>query len=158
MTHRLFALTLALLFTFTQAGTAAAKTTTAPSEWSAVQSLSPGEKVRVSTMDGDRLKGRFESANETDINFTHEGRTVTLRRDSIKRVETGRGNRLWGAIAGAVIGGGAGAGASTYLLSRTDHLTMRAIPAGLVIGAGAGAAFGAATGLGIDYKTVYESL
>ena len=157
MTNRLFALALTLLFTLAPAGTASAKTPE-PADWSSVQSLSAGDKVRVSTKDGDRLKGRFESANETDINFTHEGRTVTLRRDSIKRVETGRGSRLWGAIAGAAIGGGAGAGASTFLLSRTDHLTMRAIPVGLAIGAGAGAAFGAAVGLGTDYEAVYEAL
>jgi len=159
MTHRLFALTLALLFTFTLAGTAAAKTTKAgAADWSSVQSLSPGEKVRVSTKDGDRLKGRFESATETDINFTEDGRRVTLRRDSIKRVEIGYKARLLGAVAGAALGGGAGTGSATLLLSRTDHVTMNAIPVGLIIGAGAGAAFGAATGLGTSYHTVYESL
>jgi hypothetical protein len=158
MTNRLFALALALLFTLAPAATASAKTTPAPADWSAIQTLSPGEKVRVSTKDGDRLKGRFESATETDINFTEDGRTVTLRRDRIKRVEVGHKNRLNGALLGAGVAGGAGAGAGAYLLSRTDHLTMTAIPAGLVIGAAAGAAFGAAFGLGTDYETVYEAL
>ena len=158
MTNRLFALTLALLFTFTQAGTAAAGTPKAPvADWTAVQAISPGQKVRVSTKDGDRLKGRFESANETDINFTEDGRRVTLKRDSIKRVEVGHKNRWKGALLGAGVGGGAGAGSATFLLSRTDHLTMKAIPAGFFIGAGAGAAFGAATGLGTSYRTVYEA-
>ena len=159
MTNRFFALALALLFTFSLSAPAAAATPKTPAaDWSAVQTLSPGEKVRVSTRDGDRLKGRFESATETDINFTHDGRTVTLRRDTIKRVEVGRPNRLKGALIGAGVGGGAGAGAGTYLLSRTDHLTMSAIPAGLAIGAGAGALFGAAVGLGTDYETVYQAL
>jgi len=158
MTHRLFALALALLFTLSLSAPASAATPAPAADWSTVQTLSPGEKVRVSTRDGDRLKGRFESATDTDINFTHEGRTVTLRRDSIKRVEVGRKNRLRGALVGAAIAGGAGAGAGTYLLSRTDHLTMTAIPAGIAIGAGAGAAFGAAVGLGIVYETVYEAL
>src|SRR5215213_3441757 len=158
MTNRLFALTLALLFTLAPAGTASAKPTPAPADWSALQSLSPGEKVRVSTRDGDRLKGRFESATDTDINFTEDGRRVTLRRDNIKRVEIGHKNRWKGALLGAGVGGGAGAGAGTYLLSRTDHLTMSAIPAGLAIGAAAGATFGAAVGLGTDYETVYEAL
>jgi hypothetical protein len=158
MTNRLFALTLALLFTLAPVATASAKTPDAPADWSDVQTLSPGEKVRVSTKDGDRLKGRFESATDTDINFTEDGRRVTLKRDSIKRVEIGYTNRLLGAIVGAALGGGAGAGSATFLLSRTDHLDTRAIPAGLFIGAGAGAAFGAATGLGTSYHTVYESL
>ena len=159
MTNRLFALTLALLFTLAPAAPAAAKTPKAPAaDWSAVHTLSPGQKVRVSTKDGDRLKGRFESATDTDISFTEDGRRVTLKRDSIKRVEVGYKDRLLGALAGAALGGGAGAGSATFLLSRTDHLTMNAIPAGLFIGAGAGAAFGAATGLGTSYDTVYESL
>ena len=157
MTNRLFALTLALLFTLAPVATASAKTTPAPADWSAVRSLSPRQKIRVSTRDGDRLKGRFESADDADINFTVDGHRVTLKRDSIKRVEIGRGSRMWGAIAGGVIGGGAGAGTGAALLSRTDHLTMSAIPVGLIIGAGAGAAFGAATGFGTDYDTVYEA-
>jgi hypothetical protein len=157
MTNRFFALTLTLLFTLSLSAPASAATPNAPADWSSVQTLSSGEKVRVSTKDGDRLKGRFESATGTDINFTHEGRTVTLKRDSIKRVELGHKNRWKGALLGAGVGGGAGAGAGTYLLSRTDHLTMTAIPAGLAIGAAAGAAFGAAVGLGTDYTTIYES-
>lgn len=158
MTNRLFALTLALLFTFAPSAPASAQTLRTNADWSAVQSLSNGDKVRVGTKDGDRLKGRFESATDTDINFTEDGRRVTLRRDQIKRVEIGHKNRWKGALLGAGVGGGAGAGAGTYLLSRTDHLTMTAIPAGLAIGAAAGAAFGAAAGLGTDYETVYESL
>jgi len=159
MTNRFFALTLALLFTFAPAAHVSAATPKTPAaDWTAVQTLSPGEKVRVSTKDGDRLKGRFESATDTDINFTEDGRRVTLRRDQIKRVELGHKNRWKGALLGAGVGGGSGAGAGAYLLSRTDHLTMTAIPAGLAIGAGAGAAFGAAVGLGTDYETVYEAL
>ena len=155
MTNRLFALTLALLFTFTQAGTAAAKTPKAPAaDWSAVQTLSPGEKVRVSTKDGDRLKGRFESATDTDINFTEDGRRVTLRRDHIRRVEVGRRNRLRGALVGAGIGGGAGTGVGFGLVGASDHFDMTTIPTGTVVGAGVGAA----AGLGTDYDTVYESL
>lgn len=157
MTNRLFALALALLFTYTLSAPASAATPKVV-DWSAVQTLSPGDKVRVSTRDGDRLKGRFESATDTDLNFTEDGRRVTLRRDQIKRVELGHKNRWKGALLGAAVGGGSGAGAGTYLLSRTDHLTMTAIPAGLAIGAGAGAAFGAAVGLGTDYETVYESM
>ena len=158
MTNRLFALTLTLLFTISLPAPAAAATPGPAADWSSVRTLSPGQKVRVSTTDGDRLKGRFESATDTDINFTHDGRTVTLRRGGIKLVEVGHKNRWKGALLGAGVGGGAGAGAGTFLLSRTDHLTMTAIPAGLAIGAGAGAAFGAAVGLGTDYETVYAAL
>src|SRR5689334_2209249 len=135
MTNRLFALALTLLFTLAPATQASAKTPKAPAnDWSAVQTLSPGQKVRVSTKDGDQLSGRFESASETDINFTVKGHRVTLKRDSIKRVETGYTNRVLGAIVGAALGGGAGAGSATALLAGTDHLTMNAIPTGLFLG------------------------
>ncbi len=158
MRNRLFALTLALIFTLAPSAAASAATPQSSADWSDVQTLSPGEKVRVSTRDGDRLKGRFDSATETDINFTHEGRKVTLRRDSIKRVEVGHRNRLNGALLGAGIGGGAGTGAGFGLVAASDHFDMTTIPTGAFVGAGIGAAIGAAVGLGTDYDTVYESL
>jgi hypothetical protein len=159
MTDRFFALTLALLFTLAPAATAAAETPKAPAaDWSAVQTLSAGDKVRVSTTDGDRLKGRFESATDTDINFTEDGRRITLRRGHIKRVEIGRRNRLRGALVGAGIGGGAGTGVGFGLVGASDHFDMTTIPTGAFVGAGIGAALGAAVGLGTDFETVYESL
>jgi ferric-dicitrate binding protein FerR (iron transport regulator) len=156
MRNRFFALTLALLSTLAPAAPASAGTPQASADWSAVRALSDGEKVRVSTKDGDRLKGRFDSASETDISFTHEGRTVTLRRDSIKRVEAGRKNRLLGALVGAGIGGGAGTGTGFALVGASDHFDMDTIPTGAFVGAGIGAAVGAAVGLGTDYDTIYE--
>src|SRR5690349_12980045 len=105
MTNRIFALALALLLTLTTASGVSAKTP-APADWSAVQALSAGEKVAVSTKDGDRLKGRFDSADDANITFTQDGRKVTLTRDSIKRVEVGHKNRWKGALLGAGVGGG----------------------------------------------------
>ena len=158
MTNRLFALTLALLFVLAPAAQVSAAPPEPAADWSSVQTLSPGDKVRVSTRDGDRLKGRFDSANETDINFDVDGRRVSLRRDSIKRVEIGRRNRLRGALVGAGVGGGAGMGVGFGLVGASDHFDMTTIPTGTVVGAGVGAAIGAAAGLGTVYDTVYESL
>lgn len=158
MTNRLFALTLTLLFTLAPAAQVSAATPEAAADWSAVHTLAPGQKVRVSTKDGDRLKGRFESADDTNISFTEDGRRVTLRRDHIRRVEVGRRNRLNGALLGAGIGGGAGLGLGFGLVGASDHFDMTTIPTGTAVGAGVGAAIGAAVGLGTDYDTVYESL
>lgn len=159
MTNRFFAPTLALLFTLSLSAPASAATPkAAAADWSAVQTLSPGEKVRVSTRDGDRLKGRFESATDTDINFRHDGRTVTLRRDHIKRVEVGSSNRWKGALLGGGIGTGVGAGAGGYMVARTDHFGGDPLPVGMAVGAGIGAAVGAAVGFGTDYQTLYEAL
>ena len=157
MRNRFFALGLALFLTLAHNAPALAATPAPAADWSAVQTLSPGEKVAVSTKDGDRLKGRFDSATETDINFTHEGRRVTLRRDSIRRVEVGRKSRWKGALLGAGIGGGAGAGIGTGLLAASDHFDYTIISAGTAIGLGIGAGIGAAVGLGTDYSTIYQA-
>ena len=158
MRNRIFALGLALFFTLAQTAPALAATPKPAADWAAVQSLSTGEKVAVITKDGDRLKGRFGSASETDINFMHEGRKVTLRRDSIKRVEVGRKNRLLGALVGAGVGGGIGLGGGLGLVAASDNFTMSTMQAGAVVGVGLGAAIGAAAGLGTNYETVYEAL
>ena len=158
MTNRFFALTLALLFTLSLSAPASAATPEPVADWSAVRSLSPGEKVRVSTRDGDRLKGRFDSATDTDINFTEDGRRVTLRRDNIKRVEVGHKNRWKGALLYGGAGTGIGAAVGGYTVARTDHFGGDPLYAGLAVGAGVGAAIGAAVGFQIDYETVYESL
>lgn len=157
MGNRFYALGLALLLTLSTSAPALAATPQASADWSAVRALSPDEKVAVSTRDGDRLKGRFDSASETDINFTHEGRRVTLRRDSIRRVEVGSRNRLRGALVGAGIGGGVGTGVGTGLIAASDHFQPSIIPTGTFVGAGIGAGIGAAAGLGTRYDTIYEA-
>ena len=158
MTNRFFALALALLFTFAPSAVAATPGTPAAADWSAVRALTPGERVRVSTKDGDRLKGRFESATDTDISFTEDGRRVTLRRDQIKRVEVGHRNRWKGALIGGGIGTGTGAAVGGYTVARTDHFGGDPLYVGLAVGAGVGAAIGAAVGFQTDYETVYEAL
>ena len=158
MRNRLFALGLTLFFTLAQTAPAFAGTPNAPADWSAVQALSTGEKVSVRTKDGDRLKGRFDSASETEISFTQDGRKVTLRRDSIRRVEVGHRNRWKGALVGAGAGAGTGAAAGGYTVARTDHFGGDPLPVGIAVGAGLGAAVGAAVGLGTSYETIYEAL
>jgi hypothetical protein len=157
MTNRLFALALALLFTLAPVADVSARTP-APADWASVQTLPTGEKIAVITRDGDRLKGRFESANDTDINFVQNGHKVTLRRDTIKRVEVAHKNRLLGALVGAGIGGGGGAGAGVGLIAASDNWGFEPLPMGIAVGAGVGAAIGAAVGLGTDYDTVFEAL
>ena len=156
MRNRFFALGLALFLTLSHTAPAFAATPDAADDWSAVRALSPGEKVSVRTKDGDRLKGRFESATETDISFTEDGRKVSLKRDSIARVEVGSRNRLLGALVGAGIGGGAGTGTGFALVGASDHFDMNTIPTGAFVGAGVGAAVGAAVGLGTKYDTIYQ--
>ena len=158
MRNRLFALALTLLFALAPAAQVSAKTPAPAADWSSVQALSTGEKIAVITRDGDRLKGRFGSATDAEIIFTHEGNKVTLRRDSVKRVEVGQRNRLLGALVGAGVGAGVGVGGGVGLVAASDHFDMTTIQTGAFVGAGIGAAIGAAAGLGTKYETIYEAL
>ena len=161
MTHRLLALGLALAFALAHVPAAAAQSRAgrALDDWSAVQTLSPGQKIIVRTKDGDRLSGRFDSANDLLINFTDGRRKVSLTRESIKLVQLDRGNsRGKGALFGFAIGAGAGlAVGSIFYFPFKDDAVGASVPVGAALGAGIGTAIGAATGKGNKNETVYEA-
>jgi hypothetical protein len=158
MRTKLFALLSALVIALANAGVAAAQNRNAHGNWSDVQSIAPGAEIAVRTKDGDRLTGRFADSTGEAINFTRDGKRVTLTRESIRSVKISRGrNRLKGALVGAGIGGGAGAGAGGFVVAHSDHFGGTPLPVGIAVGAGAGAAIGAALGLGKNYDTVYEA-
>jgi hypothetical protein len=158
MRNRIFALGLALLFTSVQTAPALAAAPKPSADWASVQSINAGTKVAVRTKDGDRLTGRFDSATDADINFTHDGHKVTLTRESIRRVEVAGKNRVLGALVYGGAGTGFGAAGGGYVVARSDHWGGDPLPVGMLIGAGVGAAIGAGLGLGTKYETVYEAL
>lgn len=156
MRTRFFALTAAIIFAFAQVPAAYAKGSAATADWSSVQALTPGEEIAVRLKDGDRLTGRFASATEQNISFTHDGHKVSLTRESVRNVKLSRGkNRLKGALVGAGAGGGLGTAGGGYLVARGANVP--ALVGGSILGAGVGAAVGAAVGLGTNYETVYEA-
>jgi hypothetical protein len=158
MRNRLFALGLTLTFMLSQAAPASAQTATQAShDWTAVQSISPGRRIVVRLKEGDRLTGRFDSATDIAINFTHDGKKISLTRDSIQRVQLDRGtNRLKGALVGAAIGGAAGLATGGWVYSQGDFNSVVIHGSGL-IGAGLGAGLGAGIGMGRTNDTVYEA-
>jgi hypothetical protein len=158
MRTRFFALTAAIIFAFALSPAAYAGDTDAAvsPDWASVQAITPGEEIAVRLKDGDRLTGRFASATDQNISFTHEGHKVSLTRESVRNVKIGRGkNRLKGALVGAGAGGGLGTAGGGYLVARGANVP--ALVGGSILGAGVGAAVGAALGLGTNYETVYES-
>ena len=158
MRNRIYALTLALLLPLAGSAPAAAQSRNKAGDWSAVQALTPGQKIVVRTKDGDRLTGRFDSATDDAVNFTHDGRKVSLTRDSVARVQINRGkSRLKGALVGTGIGVGAGLGAGGIIISRGDFVARETFIATTFIGAGIGAGLGAALGMGNKNETIYEA-
>jgi len=161
VTRRLLTLGLALAFALAHFPAAAAQTRAprALDDWSAVQALSPGQKIVVRTKDGDRLSGRFDSANDLLVNFTDGRKKISLTRESVKLVQLDRGNsRGKGALFGALIGGAAGfaVGSILYFPFR-DDMVGTTVPASAAMGMAIGAGIGAATGKGNKNETVYEA-
>lgn len=156
MRTRIFALTAALIFTLAPASYARGTDAAADSDWSSVQVIAPGAEIAVRLKDGDRLTGRFDSATEQNISFTHDGHKVSLTRESVRSVKLSRGrNRLKGALVGAAAGGGAGTAGGGYLVAR--GMNVPALVGSSIVSAGVGAAVGAALGLGTNYETIYEA-
>jgi hypothetical protein len=160
VTQRLLAIGFALAFALAQAPPASAQTRArALDDWSVVQTLSPGQKIIVRTRDGDRLSGRFDSANDLLINFTDGRKKLSLTRESIRLVQLDRGNsRGRGALFGALIGGAAGfaVGSVLYFPFR-DDMVDTTVPASAALGMAIGAGIGTATGKGNKNETVYEA-
>jgi hypothetical protein len=160
VTQRLLALGLALAFALAPVPAASAQTRAgAPDDWSAVQTLPPGQKIVVRTKDGDRLSGRFDSANDLLINFTDGRRKVSLTRESVRLVQLDRGNsRGKGALFGFAIGAGVGlaVGSILYFPFRDDAVGA-IVPVSAALGAGIGTGVGLSTGKGNKNETVYEA-
>jgi hypothetical protein len=158
MRTKLFALLTALAIALSQAGAAAAQNKNAHGDWSDVQSIAPGAEIAVRTKDGDRLTGRFADATTDALNFTHDGKRVTLTRESVRSVKISRGKkRLTGALVGAGFGGGVGLGAGGYLVAHDSNYGGNALAGFSLLGAGIGAGIGAAFGFGKNYDSVYEA-
>ena len=160
MTHRLLALGLALAFALAQGGPASAQTRVrALDDWSAVQALSQGQKTVVRTKDGDRLSGRFDSANDLLINFTDGKRKVSLTRESVRLVQLDRGNsRAKGALFGFAIGAAAGFGVGAlFYFPNQDDAVGAGVPIGAAMVAAIGTALRTATGKGNNHETGCEA-
>jgi hypothetical protein len=160
VTQRLLALGLALAFALAQATpTAAQARARLLDDWSAVQTLSPGQKLVVRTKDGDRLTGRFDSANDLLINFTDGKRKISLTRESVKLVQLDRGNsRGKGVLTGALIGAGAGFAVGSFLyFPFRDDMVGAVVPVSAALGAAIGTGVGLSTGKGNKNETVYEA-
>jgi hypothetical protein len=73
--------------------------------------LAPGLRVRITDASGARLTGRIQSTNDDALNVWSGNRgVVTLRRAEVVRLEVGFGRNyaVHGAVAGGLLGLGAG--------------------------------------------------
>ena len=104
-------LVLALLGTFFNTGTAIGKDSKARlSSWDNLQSLTPGQEIRVITNNFKAYQGAFESFTDGGITLQHAARKYSLARQDILRVsqEIGHDHRGRNALIGMAVGAGAG--------------------------------------------------
>jgi small nuclear ribonucleoprotein (snRNP)-like protein len=135
-------------------------------DWGAVQSVAPGQKIVVETRDGKKSEGRLRAVSDTSVTIDRSNRAVEFDRANISKVHrkvsksVGKSTTK-AALVGAGIGFGAGAGVALAAGQYEDLETgaLIGILGGIcaAIGAGVGAAFGAAFGSGSRKELIYQS-
>ena len=126
-------------------------------DWSAVQGLEPGTRVHVTTKTGSELKGKINSATDSNAQLSVNGRILPLSKDEILTIHlTRRGSIAKRALIGAAAGAGIGAavGAGAVAATKSDGL---AAAGGFLYGIPIGAAIGAATTGHKRGKLIYSS-
>ncbi|MCC6586813.1 MAG: hypothetical protein IT168_08990 [Bryobacterales bacterium] len=128
-----------------------------PGDWSTVQLLSPGLRVRLIVVPGGEVRGRLVGVSQSGIDVNSKGSRQTYPRHSVTRVWAGTAPRRGrGALIGAAVGAGAGTAVGGWMYSKGDFVPS-VILATAVIGAGIGAAIGAVTGGRGSDKLVYAA-
>jgi hypothetical protein len=78
-------------------------------DWGAVQSLTVGDRIRVTTVDRKAIQGAFQTATDEGLAIGQSSGAQTLARTSIKSVSVkGRGHRMRHALIGLGVGAGGG--------------------------------------------------
>lgn len=111
-------------------------------DWTSVQSLAPGEEVAVKLKDGHKLRGRFSSANDSELTILRKNKQQPIAKDTIAQVHRleRRAEKAKYAAIGAGVGAAAGAaigGAKAASGSSSDDGIYTLV--GLVFGTGFGA-------------------
>ena len=135
----------------------------AQSNWTSVQNLASGSRVRVDVRTGGGSKG--DVAAVTDVSLTvrdSSGQNRVIARDDVKRVflvEPGSGSRgkkiaIWSAVG---LGIGAAIGAALLGATGGSDETGKVLAPFLIGGAAGGAAIGASMSRGNKETLIYES-
>ena len=123
--------------------------------WDAVRHISAGEKIEVTTLNGQRYRGGLVSSTTDSIVMSEKSGEQSIARGDVRRVRVYDSSRrirkgvMWTLI-GAGLGAGAGAAACPYCPN--EGTTSPYIGPG----AAAGAALGALGFLSDPYRTIYR--
>ncbi len=115
--------------------------------WDNLQTLSPGQEIRVVLNNARSYQGEFQSVSDKGITLRQPGGDQTLPRQDVLRVSSkGEKHRGRNALMGAAVGAGVGLGVG----AAADHSSQNTIVPlhhwGLAVGAPLGALLGAGGG------------
>ena len=121
---------------------------TSTDNWKSLQTLKPGTRISIETINGDVIKGKFQNVSDTTITVSTDNRQTNVRRDDVRRIFRHGGSPLKSVAIGAAIGAGAGAGGAGALLGATggSDSTNQVFAIGIAVGAGIGVGIGALFG------------
>jgi hypothetical protein len=118
-------------------------------DWATVQALAPGEQLKVALQNGGTVRGKFQSASDTDLMIAGAAGQKPLTRENVRSVSIKHSHRGRHALIGAAIGAGAGLGlgvavdndcTKTSIVCTGNRGKAILTPAFALIGAGIGAA------------------
>ncbi|HEY7336086.1 MAG TPA: hypothetical protein VH639_14450 [Bryobacteraceae bacterium] len=125
-------------------------------DWTNLNSLKSGDRIRVIQSSRQTIEGRFQQANDSGITI-HVDREITVPRPDVVRVYRHSGRKKTTKI---LIGAGIGIAAGAILtgtLGDRFRNEGQDVPGALWIAGGAGIGAGIGALLGGNYTTVYRS-
>jgi hypothetical protein len=110
-------------------------------DWTAVQSLGADENISIRLKDGKKVKGKFSSANDSELTIIRKGKQQVITKDSIAQVHhlKRKAEKAKYTAIGAGIGAGAGAAIGGVKANSTSDDGYVYTIVGVVFGAGFGA-------------------
>ena len=94
----------------------------ATANWDRIGQLTPGQKIRVTLLDGRRVRGEFESASGDTVMMRTRKSEATLGRTMVARVALkGKSHRWRNALIGLGVGAGGGLIAGAASDAATCH-------------------------------------
>ncbi len=160
MPTKLLALTFIFALLLTQPPMVLAKASGGQQDWSIVQAVPVGSKLRIETKSGEHIEGNLSDMTGSALTLTHKGKTLNFNQTDIHRIYTLKGgSRAKSTLIGTGIGAAIGGGAAAAALGATggSDATSAILATGIALGAGIGAAIGAAVGKGNKRTLIYES-
>ena len=163
MRSRTVALALAFLILLTHPSISLAQHAPAPSEWSVVKAVPPGDKLVVKLKNGQTIKGRLKAISDVHLTLARDQKSFDIDRQEVRQIhrivpKSAAKPALIGAGTGAAIGaGGIAIAVAADESGGDDGEAAAAILGVALLGAGIGALVGLIFGSRQKKVLIYEA-